>query len=150
LLQHSQGKVPRNSGWDSNIDVVQGTGTVHSAVKPPSVAAARDKKSDSAYPNLTRKLTDGENHWMPASASALDESASAQKDAHSELDNKRLENSSDDVRFLFFGLFELLHFHFDYSVCSQIPGSSISERIWNCCVTIPTRNSDAYNIQQSK
>jgi len=130
LLQHSQGKAPRNSGWDSNIDVVQGTGTIRSAVKPPPVAAARDKKSDSAYNlNLTRKLADGENRWMLASASALDESASGsivQKDAQSELDNRRLENSADDVGLLSLDCLRFLHFRFDYSGCAQIPGSSIS------------------------
>lgn len=135
-VQSSQGRVPRNPGWDSNTEeaqgtgtvrvaqgtgtvraaqgtgtvraaqgtgtvrVAQGTGTVRSAVKPPQVAAARDKRSDGTYnSNTTRKLTDKENQWMPPSASTFEDSHSGntfQKDEQSELDNKRLESSAED------------------------------------------------------
>lgn len=124
LLHCSPGRLPRSPGWDSNTDEIQGTGTirvaqgtgtvraaqgtgtvraaqgtgtVRSAVKPPQVAAARDRRSDDTHnSNVARKLTDREHQWMPSLGSALDDTANS-----NELENKKLESSADDVGFPF-------------------------------------------------
>ncbi|KAF8409210.1 hypothetical protein HHK36_005284 [Tetracentron sinense] len=98
-VRASQGKTVRNAGWDFSISGSPGTGTVRSAVKPPQVGGAREKKSEVSYNQSTpRKTSDRGDQWLSASRSAIHESSdvSLAKEARDPYDDERRENSHED------------------------------------------------------
>ncbi|XP_039144887.1 serine/threonine-protein kinase 3-like [Dioscorea cayenensis subsp. rotundata] len=84
----------------SNMGELQGTGTVRSIIKPNPAAVVKDRVSDISYDHkLTRKASDKGNFQIPFSGISRNEPTSEisfKEDAETELNDKGLQNSSDD------------------------------------------------------
>lgn len=81
----------------------QGTGTVRSAVRPPQVASAREKKSEAPYSHVLPRKPPDRDQSVSASATSVRELASKflhEKDTRGPDDDGRDEDSHD-VRCLF-------------------------------------------------
>ncbi|KAK1307727.1 Mitogen-activated protein kinase kinase kinase YODA [Acorus calamus] len=66
----------RNPGQEFSIGGSKGTGTGHSAVRPPQAVGTKEKKSDSSHsPVFPRKTTEENSQWLSASQSTAHESS---------------------------------------------------------------------------
>ncbi|XP_043701610.1 germinal center kinase 1 isoform X2 [Telopea speciosissima] len=92
-------KTLRNAGWDFSMSGSEGTGTIRSAVKPPQVLGAKEKKSEVSYSQATpKKTSERSSQWFSSPRSVVQDSSefSLVKDARDLYDDGIQDNSHED------------------------------------------------------